>query len=83
MNSENVPFTRIVCVVADQRAQHRVERAVADDMTNVAVMHTWAEVDSFASIPDVLVLDSRVADVATMRSLMRLRRRWPGISNCN
>jgi DNA-binding response OmpR family regulator len=78
-NSENVPYTRIVCVVADQRVQQRVERAVADDMTSVMIMHAWTELECFESIPDVLVLDSRVADVATMRSLMRLRRRWPGI----
>lgn len=78
-NSDSAPFTRVYCLVADEWAQQRVESALADEVTTVTALRSWSDLEALTHVPDMLVLDCRASEVASMRSLLMLRRRWPCI----
>ena len=76
-NTESAPFTRVFCLVADERTQRRIDVVLADEITTVTALGTWPDLERLSHIPDMLVLDWRIADFSSMRKLIMLRRRWP------
>ena len=78
-NAETAPFTRIYCLVADQFTQRRIDAMLIDQHTTVTALSAWSDLEQLETVPDVLILDRRVAEVASMRSLMQMRHRWPCI----
>ncbi|MEP6619641.1 MAG: winged helix-turn-helix domain-containing protein [bacterium] len=77
--AESAPFTRVVCIVADEPTRARVEFVLRDELTTVAQLPSWMELENVDTVPDMLVLDGRLSEVTSMRSLLTLRRRWPCI----
>ena len=78
-NTDPAPFTRVYCLAADHRTTCRIEGILADELTRLTALSSWAELERLTTVPDMLILDARVADVAATRSLMQMRHRWPCI----
>lgn len=78
-NTDSAPFTRVYCLPADAQTAERIEAALVDELTTVTSLASWSELEDITAVPDVLILDHRVPKVASMRSLLSVRHRWPCI----
>ncbi len=77
--SEPAPTTRIVMATRSADLQQLVDRTLRDEFTDMCFVEVFGDFDAITPAPDVAIFDAWT--VATdSRTILRMRRRWPGIS---
>jgi DNA-binding response OmpR family regulator len=78
--TESAPYCRVILATRGETLERRIVGALADEFTAVATVKSGHEIEAITSPPDVVIIDAELPDAVTMSALLRIRRRWPGLS---
>jgi two-component system OmpR family response regulator len=78
--SESAPYCRVILATRAEALERRIVGALADEFTAVATVKAGQEIEAITSPPDVVIIDADLPDAVSMSALLRIRRRWPGLS---
>jgi DNA-binding response OmpR family regulator len=78
--TESAPYCRVILATRGETLERRIIGALADEFTAITTVKAGPEIEALASPPDVVIIDADLPDAVSMSALLRIRRRWPGLS---
>ena len=78
--TESAPYCRVILATRGESLERRIVGALADEFTAVATVKAGQEIEALTAPPDVVILDAALPEVVSMGTLLRTRRRWPGLT---